>query len=154
MKGATLIISLALHTALACKQKTPVQSATDFIAVRTNHSSCCGEFAKRIGQGDLSGCDKQCGDCIKEETNGKLIYDICWGVGCSSSLWCGIHDDYKKYDCFKCAHHLDEYCAKKNVTLCRRDKRQAPKMQSDTTQEEKGHQQVPYQVRAKQQGDK
>ena len=90
---------------------------------RPNFTECCKQLVMEIKKGDtLKHCDPTCVDCIrsKEKDGNQEVFNmsLCTGLGCSKMRWCGLDNNYKRYDCSRCKDHLKRACNITRNTEC------------------------------------
>lgn len=81
--------------------------------------TCCKKFIGEVQENDKDGCDAICTECIDSESNGTLNLDICLGIGCSATRWCGPHENYKRFNYSRCRSTLRKICNINSSTPCK-----------------------------------
>ena len=82
------------------------------------NGTCCKKFIDEVTTKYKEDCEPVCTECVSSKT--KTIVssktqttfnlDICLGIGCSQSRWCGLHQDYQKFNCKGCQKLLMDLC--------------------------------------------
>lgn len=131
-----VMITAASQEAYACHSEAPPKHSSVFGNKKLNRvdysNTCCKKFIDEVKENDMDGCDAVCTECIGSETNGTLNLDICLGIGCSSSRWCGLHAKYKRFNCSKCRSTLRRICNIDNIPPCKeRTKRDSDRYNED-----------------------
>ena len=82
------------------------------------NGTCCKKFIDEVTTKYKEDCEPVCTECVSSKT--KTIVssktqttfnlDICLGIGCSQSRWCGLHQGYQKFSCKGCKKLLMDLC--------------------------------------------
>ena len=81
---------------------------------------------------DKKDCEPVCTECVSNKINNTFNLDICLGIGCSSSRWCGLHKGYDQFNCNGCREWLKNICNISSSKLCKqRTKRGSDRYNSD-----------------------
>ena len=73
--------------------------------------SCCKKFINEVTTKYKEDCEPVCTECVSSKTKNTFNLDICLGIGCSKSRWCGLQGQaYEKFNCKGCKKLLIDLC--------------------------------------------